>query len=266
MEHCNPTRTPAQTSLFPQLMSAPTERTFSARTRSYRRWATRPNATATPIGPTTTHYNSSFPSFYDAWSSGPRLYNFAKSTDTNSDDSDGGFSFTGLGAVNVAGDFGPSDFDVRNSFSAAVSCQIPSPHWERVIDAILRNWYIDGIVRISSAAPYEAFFFNPRPNIVPGLPFYLPAPGEPGGRTLNPAAFTPAPAGQQGDLPRPITSADSPSTRPIFRCAASFISTSARACSSVLSTSISLTTPCLPLTSSPASGRPHKRSTSCSVH
>ena len=128
-------------------------------------------------------------------------YNFAKSTDTNSDDSGGGFSYTGLSAVNVAGDLGPSDFDVRNSFSAAVSWQIPSPQWERLSDAILRNWYVDGIVRISSAAPYKAFF-NPRPNIVPGVPFYLPAPGEPGGRTLNPAAFTPAPAGQQGDLPR----------------------------------------------------------------
>ncbi len=34
------------------------------------------------------------------------------------------------------------------------------------------------------------------------MPFYLPAPGQPGGRTLNPAAFTRPPAGQQGDLPR----------------------------------------------------------------
>jgi hypothetical protein len=128
-------------------------------------------------------------------------YTFAKSTDTNSDDTDGNGLTNSLSAINVAADLGPSDFDVRHSFSTAVSWQIPSPHWERLSDAVLRNWQADGIVRISSAAPYRAFI-HARPNIVPGVPFYLPAPGEPGGRTLNPAAFRPAPAGQEGDLPR----------------------------------------------------------------
>jgi hypothetical protein len=128
-------------------------------------------------------------------------YTFAKSTDTNSDDTEGDDSETTLSAINVAADLGPSDFDVRNSFSAAISWQIPSPHWEGLTDALLRNWQADGIVRISSAAPYRAFIHS-RPNIVPGVPFYLPAPGEPGGRTLNPAAFTPVPLGQEGDLPR----------------------------------------------------------------
>jgi hypothetical protein len=128
-------------------------------------------------------------------------YTFAKSTDTSSDDTEGDDSTTSLSAINVARDLGPSDFDVRHSFSAAVSWQIPSSHWERISDALLRNWQADGIVRISSAAPYQAFI-HARPNIVPGVPFYLPAPGEPGGRTLNPAAFTPVPLGQEGDLPR----------------------------------------------------------------
>jgi hypothetical protein len=128
-------------------------------------------------------------------------YTFARSTDTNSDDSDGDDSETTLSAINVATDLGPSDFDVRHSFSAAVSWQIPSPGWERISNALLRNWQADGIVRASSAAPYRAFIHS-RPNIVPGVPFYLPAPGEPGGRTLNPAAFTPVPLGQEGDLPR----------------------------------------------------------------
>ena len=128
-------------------------------------------------------------------------YTFGKSTDTNSDDTDGDDSKTTLSAINVAGDLGPSDFDVRHSFTAAVSWQIPSFHWERPSGALLRNWQADGIVRISSAAPYRAFIHS-RPNIVPGVPFYLPAPGEPGGRTLNPAAFTPVPLGQEGNLPR----------------------------------------------------------------
>ena len=107
-------------------------------------------------------------------------YAFAKSTDTNSDDTEGDDFATSLSAINVAADLGPSDFDVRHSFSSAVSWQIPSPHWERLSDALLRNWQADGIVRISSAAPYQAFIHE-RPNIVPGVPFYLPAPGNPAG-------------------------------------------------------------------------------------
>jgi hypothetical protein len=127
-------------------------------------------------------------------------YSFGKSTDTNSDDVGAESSTTTLSAINPAAYLAPSDFDVRHSFSAAVSWQIPGPHWHRLSDIVLRNWQADGIVRISSAPPYEAFF--KRPDIVPGVPFYLPAPGEPGGRTLNPAAFTSPPAGREGDLPR----------------------------------------------------------------
>jgi hypothetical protein len=136
-------------------------------------------------------------------------YTFAKSTDTSSDDTNVGTETTSLSNVNVASDLGPSDFDVRNSFSAAVSWQIPSPHHERLSGALLRNWQMDGIVRISSATPYDLIAkvsspvpYQTRPNIVPGVAFYLPAPGQPGGRILNPGAFTTPAAGQQGNLPR----------------------------------------------------------------
>jgi hypothetical protein len=135
-------------------------------------------------------------------------YTFAKSTDTSSDDYSGGYAPTSVSEINVAGDLGPSDFDVRNSFSAAVSWQVPSPQWERLSDALLRNWRVDGILRISSATPFDVVSgvsapvpYRSRPDIVPGVPFYLPAPGQPGGRTLNPDAFTPPTTGP-GDLPR----------------------------------------------------------------
>ena len=127
-------------------------------------------------------------------------YAFGRSTDTSSSDTISESSTTSLSAINPAAYLAPSDFDVRHSFSAAVSWQIPGPHWHRLSEGVLRNWQADGIVRISSAPPYEAFF--KRPDIVSGVPFYLPAPGEPGGRTLNPAAFTSPPAGREGDLPR----------------------------------------------------------------
>jgi hypothetical protein len=136
-------------------------------------------------------------------------YTFAKSTDTGSDDTSGGISTTSLSGANVASDLAPSAFDVRNSLSAAVSWEIPSPRWERLSGALLRNWQVDAIVRISSAMPFDLatdvfspLYYRTRPDIVPGEPFYLPAPGLPGGRTLNPEAFTTPLAGQQGDLSR----------------------------------------------------------------
>jgi hypothetical protein len=136
-------------------------------------------------------------------------YTLAKSTDTASEDTAGGVWTTSLSNVNVASDLGPSRFDVRNSFSAAVSWQIPSPHWEPLNHGLLRDWQVDGVVRISSAPPYDVtaqvdspVYYETRADIVPGVPFYLPAPGQPGGRTLNKDAFTAPSAGQQGDLPR----------------------------------------------------------------
>jgi hypothetical protein len=42
-----------------------------------------------------------------------------------------------------------------------------------------------------------------RPDVVPGVPFYLDQSGAPGGKVINPAAFTtPVPATAQGDLGR----------------------------------------------------------------
>jgi hypothetical protein len=42
-----------------------------------------------------------------------------------------------------------------------------------------------------------------RPNVVPGVPFFLDQPNAPGGKLINPAAFsTPMPATAQGNLGR----------------------------------------------------------------
>ena len=52
---------------------------------------------------------------------------------------------------------------------------------------LLRNWQIDSIVRVSSAEPYSVtadvnspIYYETRPNVVPGVPFYLPAPDSQG--------------------------------------------------------------------------------------
>jgi hypothetical protein len=66
-------------------------------------------------------------------------------------------------------------------------------------------------VRISSAPPFRLValasspqfgYYPTSPDVVPGVPFYLAAPGQPGGRVLNPAAFAVPPNGEYGNLPR----------------------------------------------------------------
>jgi hypothetical protein len=138
-------------------------------------------------------------------------YTLAKSLDTNSTDVCQCTYTNSLKDVNPAADYGPSDFDVRQAFSAAVSYEIPSLKLGKVGRALFGNWAVYGILQIRSALPFDlvAFGYSPaygyyytRPDVVPRVPFYIPAPGQPGGRILNKAAFANPPDGEQGDLPR----------------------------------------------------------------
>ncbi|MBV8570175.1 MAG: TonB-dependent receptor [Acidobacteriaceae bacterium] len=149
-------------------------------------------------------------------------YTLAKSTDTNSTDVCQCSYTNTLSNVNPAADLGPADFDVRNSFSAAVSYQLPAPPG-RLGHTLFGNWTLDTLVRSSSAPPFSvmAIAVSPvfgryytRADIVPGVPFYVPDANNPGGRRLNPAAFSVPPGGEQGNSPRnhfrlyPLTQAD----------------------------------------------------------
>ncbi len=123
---------------------------------------------------------------------------------------------------------GPSDFDIRNAGSIAVTYDIPAPRRKAFSDAILRGWSLENVFQARSSLPVNAqsgrysflnkFRVRVRPNIVPGQPFYLfgsqctstlQALGEltgaqscPGGMALNPNAFVNPPAGQEGNLGR----------------------------------------------------------------
>jgi hypothetical protein len=138
-------------------------------------------------------------------------YTLAKSTDTNSTDVCGCSNTNNLSSVNPAADLGPSNFDVRNSFAAAVSYHVPTPPG-RLGRMLLGDWMVDAIVRSSSALPFRVYtvgyspvfgYYYTRPDIVPGVPFYIPDPNNPpDGTRLNAAAFSVPPPGQYGDLPR----------------------------------------------------------------
>jgi hypothetical protein len=136
-------------------------------------------------------------------------YNFAKSSDLGSTD------LNGLAAPSVKDivlpALMPSDFDIRHSFAAAVSYEIPAPSWRRGGKALLGGWAVDGLVRLSSAPPINVTVRGNTPaggvyftqaNIVPGQPYWIADPTQPSGKALNPAAFTSPAAGQTGDFPR----------------------------------------------------------------
>jgi hypothetical protein len=141
-------------------------------------------------------------------------YTWAHSIDDVS--SDVNFQNAPLGASPASAERGPSDYDIRQTFSGAVSYDIPGPHngvWKQAFG----NWSTDSIIYARSAPPVNVVTgknpFGPasgalagasgaqRPDVVPGVPFYLPAPGGPCGRIINAAAFT-IPASGQGDLGR----------------------------------------------------------------
>jgi hypothetical protein len=137
-------------------------------------------------------------------------YSLAKASDDGSS-SDGGSYAASISQL-VLPPLSPSYFDIRHSFSAAVSYEIPRTNWGKLGSAVCNGWALDGLVRLSSPwplnitaetlSPATGGYYNTEADVVPGVPYWLAAPGQPGGKVLNRAAFTfPAP-GQNGDFPR----------------------------------------------------------------
>ena len=144
-------------------------------------------------------------------------YTWSHSIDTGS----AGSSFVGSNTFvpgALASNRGPSDFDVRNAFSLGATYRIPTPKLDRFTRPILSDWSIQNVVQVHSAAPvnvFEASFpqlaqfsTQVRPDRVAGQPLYLYSSQYPGGKALNPAAFTSPPVDasgnptRQGDLGR----------------------------------------------------------------
>jgi len=123
---------------------------------------------------------------------------------------------------------GPSDFDIRHTFSSGLTYDVPAHETSSLASVILRGWSAQTFLTAFSAPPvdvsYSAFEFGlfnsavaVRPDVVPGTPIYLygsrciAALGPPcgGGKGFNPAAFISPPLDpntgnplRQGDLGR----------------------------------------------------------------
>jgi hypothetical protein len=135
-------------------------------------------------------------------------YTLSKSNDTGSDE----VASLPVGAqIDLSREYGPSDFDVRHVFTSGVTYDLPKLSGPRFVRALLNDWGIDGLIRARTAFPLNVrirtSFPAPvgvafvRPNIVSGVAPVLIGRQYPGGKALNPAAFS-VPAGTVGDSPR----------------------------------------------------------------
>src|SRR6266498_1602068 len=134
-------------------------------------------------------------------------YTWSKSLDNASSDA---FRSIPNTTVDSQIDRGPSDFDVRHAFTAAVTYDFPKPTIGSFGNAVFRDWAIDVIVVARSAPPVNVItgtnIFNVfgvfRPDLVTGVPLFVNDSSLPGGRQINRLAFTTPPAGRQGTLGR----------------------------------------------------------------
>ena len=118
---------------------------------------------------------------------------------------------------------GNCDFDVRHNLSAAFSYDLPNMEHNGFADAMLHHWGVDSRFTARTGFPItlngnQTFdpktgkFFNSGLDLVPGQPIYIYGSqcaavynnglGCPGGRAVNPQAFTDMLSGPLGDAPR----------------------------------------------------------------
>ena len=154
-------------------------------------------------------------------------YTFSHSIDTASTDAFANYLNTPSGGAYPNIDRGNSDFDIRHSFTAGVTYDLPMPGPQKALRAAFGGWSVDTFILARSAPPDDivgaVYFANgtalyPRPNLVPGVPLELFGSQYPGGKVFNNTLkkgacpgganqigpFCPAPAGTQGNFGRNV--------------------------------------------------------------
>jgi hypothetical protein len=189
---------------------------------------TSPNANLGPavlFGNTaTSDYNALQLQFNRRMSRGLQMlasYTWSHSIDDGSAGSNGSFSNKLPAALNGNANRGPSDFDIRHTFSAGVTYDLPAPKVNAFTSAILHGWSLQTFVLARSAPPVDVSDNGPystiasntvsadiRPDLVPSQPLYLFGSqctsvfgSCPGGKGFNPAAFKDPPIDPATMLP-----------------------------------------------------------------
>jgi hypothetical protein len=128
---------------------------------------------------------------------GQVAYSWSHAIDTGSSDSSLFLIAPGVSAQNDRGD---SSFDARQTLTAAISFTTPAL---RPFRGLFRGWDLGTFFYTRTPFPVDVLsseslagfaIANLRPNLVPGLPLWMPNADVAGGRQLNALAFAPAPA------------------------------------------------------------------------
>jgi Carboxypeptidase regulatory-like domain/TonB dependent receptor/TonB-dependent Receptor Plug Domain len=123
-------------------------------------------------------------------------YSWSHSLDNASNDYEIEISHT---IVSGASQYDSSDFDVRQSFSGALSYDLPAAGKSGPIAALTKGWSVDTVIVARTGFPFNAVIFAPSslaagaripPNLVPDQPFWIAKAGAPGGKILNANAFS----------------------------------------------------------------------------
>jgi hypothetical protein len=112
--------------------------------------------------------------------------------------------------ISAANNYSSSDFDVRHSFSGALTFAIPGLPKAGLAALLTKDWSLDGVVVARTGFPFSLFAAtvpglirgNPtlshRPDLVAGQPLWISDPAAGGGKSVNPAAFANPAVGQEG--------------------------------------------------------------------
>jgi hypothetical protein len=144
-------------------------------------------------------------------------YTWSHSLDDASNDVVAGLSNT---VISAAHDYAASDFDVRQSFSGALTYLIPPAAKSGPLALLAKDWSINGTMVARTGFPFNGVvlstspdpggYASSRPDLVPGEPLWvygsqclsLLGPPCAGGKGLNPAAFAIPTSIRQGTEPR----------------------------------------------------------------
>jgi hypothetical protein len=130
-------------------------------------------------------------------------YTFSHSLDNASDDV---IASTPGVIISGASDYASSKFDVRHSFSSALSVNLPAAGKNRWVSEVTKDWSLQPVIVARSGFPFNAVIFGyspggfatSRPDLVPGQPIWIRNPDAPAGQTLNPDAFATPNSARQG--------------------------------------------------------------------
>jgi hypothetical protein len=104
---------------------------------------------------------------------------------------------------------GNSDFDIRHTLSGAFSYTLPAPE-QGFARSLLSGWSLDSLIFVRSANPVNVYLGTQvlpdgttvfiQANSISGVPLYLYGSKYPGGKAINPAAFTRTPSGTESNF------------------------------------------------------------------